>query len=283
MKPTWSDKDENIVFIPHPKGFDVPVRVYGEEGSKTPLIMLHGLQSHSGWFAQSASFISSLGIPVYVVDRYGSGLSEAPRGGYRSIKECIEDIDVIFRHVMYKHSREKIHLLGHCYGAIPAFIFTCAQENMVRSLVVPTSGVYTKVDVGFMDKIKILFSSLCRCDVKIPVPLTPEMMSDLEEYVAFIKNDKLSLYYASGRFFFGIKKARSFIERCAHNIKVPIFMAFAGKDIVCKNDKNKKLFDSMKSSVKAVKTYNNARHILEFSKDKDEFFKDLARWFGEVA
>ena len=75
------------ITVPPAEGYDIAVRVYGETGGKTPVVMTHGLQSHSGWFAQSAAAMAAGGHPVYAVDRRGSGLSQGPRGDMQAFDE----------------------------------------------------------------------------------------------------------------------------------------------------------------------------------------------------
>jgi alpha-beta hydrolase superfamily lysophospholipase len=274
----YSTDESNIEVIAGPAGVKTFARVYGKDGPKNPLIMLHGLQSHSGWFTQSASFIAGLGIPVYSVDRYGSGLSEAPRGGYRSINDSLDDIDAAARFAMENHSADKVYLLGHCFGAIGACLYTSRRRERVKALIMPTPAIFTKNDLKPLDKLKVLLSRMTWSDIPVPVPLEPSMMSELDEYIDFAGSDNLALRYASGRFFYDIPKARRMAVESAGSIKTPVFMALSGLDRVCDNGNNRAFFDSLGSEDKILKVYPGARHILEFSKEKEAFFGDLAGW-----
>src|SRR6185369_13539634 len=69
-----------IEFVAARDGKRIPVRTFGANGSRRPIIVAHGLESHSAWFVQSAAFMAGLGHPVYLVDRRGSGLSRERRG-----------------------------------------------------------------------------------------------------------------------------------------------------------------------------------------------------------
>jgi len=278
MKPTFSNTDSNIEFIPNSSGFSIPVRTYGLTGANIPLLMLHGLQSHSGWFTQSGMFAASVGTPVYAMDRYGSGLSKAPRGGYRALEDSLADILIAARYAMDRHGKKSIHILGHCFGALTAAAFASVHSDITKSLILPTPALYTKTDVRPIDKARIFYSMLSGQEVRVPVPLTPEMMSDMDEFVEFARKDPLSLRDAAGKSFLEIKKTRRFVKSRFKDIDAPFFMALAGKDPICRNDKNIRLFDSLNITDKKLKTYKQALHILEFSPDRDEFFADLAGW-----
>ena len=76
-----------VEFVAAADGAQIPVRVFGAGGAKRPVLMTHGLESHSGWFVQSGAFLAGLGHPVYLVDRRGSGLSRQRRGHVDDFRE----------------------------------------------------------------------------------------------------------------------------------------------------------------------------------------------------
>src|SRR6188474_2637715 len=51
-------------FLPARDGVQIPVRIFGSHGRRRPVLMTHGLESHSGWFVQSGAFMAGLGHPV---------------------------------------------------------------------------------------------------------------------------------------------------------------------------------------------------------------------------
>ena len=108
------------------------------------------------------------------------------------------------------------------------------------------------------------------------------MFSDLERYRAFIRGDKLSLKVATARFFSQVPRARRFVERNTGCLAMPVFMALAGTDRICDNEKNRAFFERLPSTHKRLVTYRGARHILEFSSEKEIFFADLKKWLEEA-
>ena len=285
MKPTSSAQDTHIEFISSPHGFDIPVRVYGKDAKGTPVLMTHGLQSHSGWFVQSAIFIAGLGLPVYLIDRRGSGLSEGKRGSCRHFREFTEDIDAVACHAMNLHGKDKVHVLGHCLGALSALAYAAVRPDEMKSLVLTTPGIYTLTDLSLGEKIKVVWSKLTGREIHLPVPLETEQFSDVEEYTSFIKNDALSLREVTGSFYYEVLRIRLFIRRHLGKINMPVFMACAGRDPICDNARNRHFFEGLQSERKMFRMYERARHILEFSTEKYSFFDDLRRWFeslGEV-
>jgi alpha-beta hydrolase superfamily lysophospholipase len=260
----------------------IPVRYFKGEEGYCPVILFHGLQSHSLWFVQSARFIADLGIPVYAMDRRGSGLSRSKRGDAKNYQEMVDDIDAVVEYAIRMHNAKQVHILGHCFGAIPATLYASIHPEKVKSIILPTPGIHTHSDLSFGQKLNVFFSKLTWQNTYIPVPLKTELFTDLEAYRDFVEQDKLSLKYATASMYYTIHKARIYLRKNKGNITAPVFMAFAGRDQISDNNDNKEFFDHLSNPKNLLKTYNQARHILEYSADKDVFFADLKDWFREV-
>jgi alpha-beta hydrolase superfamily lysophospholipase len=246
--------------------------------------MLHGLQSHSGLFEDSQSFLAELGLPVYAFDRRGAGLSREPRGDCRDFHVWIDDVGAVAERACKDHGDERVHVLGHCFGALPATGFACAQPERVRSLVVATPALFTKVDLSLGDKLRLVASAALGRGSAFPVPFATEDLSELPDRVARMRADSLSLHEATGALFLQVRRIRAFVRGHLAALTMPVLMACAGRDPICDNVSNRKLFASIPSVHKRLIEYPRARHILEMSVERKEFFADLAHWFaGEAA
>jgi len=260
----------------------IPVTVYGERTRGVPVVMLHGLQSHSGWFAQSANSLAEAGHPVYAMDRRGSGLSRSPRGECDGLDEMLADIAAVIEQAKQRHRTDSVHLLGHCFGAIPAAAYTCAHPERVRTLILSTPGLYTYSDLSLPQKLRLAGASLTRREIYLPVPLETEAFTEDAGYQTFIRSDPLSLREATGSFFLSVRDARRSIARHERALVMPVFMACAGGDTICNNRANLEFMQRIPSPRKWILAYPNARHILEFSPEKPVFFRDLAAWLREA-
>jgi len=257
----------------------LPVRVFGRDQPGTPVILVHGLQSHSGWFVQSADFIAHLGRPVYAFDRKGSGLSAAKRGHADSFEEWIEEIHTLAELANRRHGTSRVHLVGHCFGAIPATAFACRYPELVASLILPTAAIHTQTNVSFAEKLAILSGQLTGRQNYIPIHLQAEMFTDLPDYEAFIRDDALALTQATAQFYWQVPKARRYINKHIEHLTMPVFMALADEDPICDNAGNRQFFATLPAQKKWLKNYADAEHILEYSRERDAFFQDLTAWF----
>jgi len=269
-----------IEFI-NSRGAKIPVRVFGTNGTQRPVIMTHGLESHSGWFVQSAAFMAGLGHPVYLVDRRGSGLSRERRGHSDNFHQWSRDFESVARFALNRHRTNKVHVIGHCFGAIPATVFAIESSNLVASLILPTPGFVTSTDLGFSEKLHVVSDHLCRASHYLPVPLKTEQFTDSAEFQEFIRNDKLKLHEVTSAFYWNVNQARKFVRANLDAVQCPVWMGLAGRDEIVELDPTRALFRDFGSDQKRIAVFPEAKHILEFSPGRDAFFRELESWFSE--
>lgn len=265
-------------------GHAIPTRIWDTTPSAArapvPIVMTHGLQSHSAWFSRSQAFLAELGFPVYAFDRRGSGLSTERRGDCAGFREMVDDVLAVADRAHKDYGAAQVHVLGHCFGALPAAAFACLHPSRVKTLVLATPGLFTKSDLRPAEKLRVFASVTTGREARFPVPLEAELFSELPEHVQFIRDDALSLPDASARFYFAVFQVRRFLARASKSLTMPVLMACAGLDEICDNARNRRYFDSLPSPAKRLVEYPRAKHILEMSVQREDFFADLARWLG---
>ncbi|WP_298438763.1 alpha/beta fold hydrolase [Geobacter sp.] len=271
-----------VTCLTGPGDFAIPVRIFGEGGALLPVLMTHGLQSHSGWFAQSAALLAVRGHPVYAFDRGGSGLSRAPRGDCKDFMAWAREIEAVAEEAMRRHGARQVYLLGHCFGAIPATVFASEHPDKIRALILTTPAIYTRTSLAWSQTLKILLWPAGRMDFVVPSPLETEWFSELEEYKRFIAADPLALRETTGDFCWQIYQARRHLKANTERLTMPIFVALAGKDPISDVEKNSAWFQGLPSVRKLLVRYDDARHVLEFSPERDRFFSDLGRWLASL-
>ena len=263
-------------------GTVVPVRLFGSDGNRMPLLMVHGLQSHSGWFSQSAAFLASLGYPVYVMDRRGSGLSQAPRGDIKDFMQWANDIEAVRAYAIKQHGGSQVFLLGHCFGAIPATLYAERTPEAIKGLILTTPGIFTYTSIPFSQMLKIATTLSGQRDYYLPVPLDPDQFSELPEYEPLIAADPLALRSVTGDLYWQIHRARQYIKSNSDQLTMPILVGMAGEDEIADNRQNRQWLVDVPSPDKTEMTYPEARHILEYSLERQRYFEDLRQWLFRI-
>jgi alpha-beta hydrolase superfamily lysophospholipase len=258
------------------------LRCSGHGGTKAPVILLHGLQSHSGWFLQSAQHIASDGHPVYSFDRRGSGCSEGERGHLGDWRDLLADMQAVAARIEKDTGAQRVHVIGQCFGTLPATLYACHHPDRVLSLTLASPALFTRVSPGWEERARILFSMLGRGRALVPVPFTDGMMTDDPQYLDFMRSDPLAVRRLTASFYAQIVFARQHLNRCSHELRCPVFLATAGRDEICDSERNVEYFEKLPQVSKHRVNYPRAKHILEFSADRAAFFNDLAAWLDRT-
>lgn len=92
---------------------------------------LHGIQSHSGWYVETAAELTRRGYAVYLADRRGSGLSTGPRGDFESPEQLVDDVARVVDEAKRGDGDRPTVLVGGCWGARPAIAYASPYEGFV--------------------------------------------------------------------------------------------------------------------------------------------------------
>jgi len=285
---------EEIKIYPGALGAKLHYRKWSVPSPRGRVVLLHGIESHSGWYLASASFLAQRGFAVYAPDRRGSGLNLEARGDTPSYKALLEDLRIFIEGPpnvspsegqVQPQANEKIgpgiplHLIGLCWGGKLATAFSLLHPEHITSLTLITPGLASKVDFSGRKKMDIFFSSLFAPRKKFKIPIEkPEMFTANPQKIEYIKSDGLRLKDATARFFVESVKLDLFLRQRIHLLKKPIFLLLAGIDPIIDNQKVLSLVEQIPAEEKKIKVYKNSHHILEFEEDTQEFLEDLAKW-----
>lgn len=255
----------------------------GKSGSPV-VLYLHGVEGHSQWFENTASFLNQKGVTVYAPDRRGSGLNKRDRGHLSDYKVLLADIEGILRKIQVDHAGHAIILVGSCWGAKAAC--TIASEkyepqeggftSALSGLVLICPALYTKVDFDLKAKLTIGYNRLMgdrRALKKWSIPVVPTMFTDNPAYLDYIEKDPLRLTEATASFFFETMRLSKLAEAAAPNIQVPLLVLQSGADQIVDVKKVEEWYDKAKSTDKTMRIFPDAYHNLDFD----------ATWFRDYS
>lgn len=243
-----------------------------------PVVMLHGLQSHSGWFVGSQLALARAGHPVYAPDRRGAGLSAGARGDCERFTRLLDDVRVVCDQARRDTGASRVHLMGHCFGALPALLAAAALQDQLASLILASPACYTLARPSLPQRLRIGLSLLIGGGARLPIPYPDAQLTDDPHWLAAIRADPLALGAVTARFLYQIHLARKQLPGAVDRLRLPVFSALAGGDRICDNKKNRALLAPLADAQHQQRLYPAARHILEYSPDMTVFLQDLIEW-----
>ncbi len=267
-------------------GSALPMVVWRPAGARHALLYLHGIQSHSGWYAASSRRLAEAGVAVYQVERRGSGTdTEHERGHVEGAETWLEDTAVAAETACAEVDLGRLHLMGVSWGGKLALAAGGARPDLYRSLILAAPGLVPQVDMVLATKARIVRALVSgRPRERFAIPLAdPALFTANPSRRRFIAEDPLSLREVTARFLFESRRLDRLARRAARRSRLPLFLALAGRDRIIDNQATRRMLARMPSDRARTVVYPEGRHTLEFEPDPERYLADLVAWVTSFA
>ncbi len=256
-------------------------RLYGEyyeaADPKALLLVVHGLQSHAGWY-MSGEQNADVGISSFAFDRRGSGLSDGKHGHADSVDNFMDDFGSALQHLQSLNSRGlPVHVMANSLGAVVALNYFSRNHNAnIASLVLTTPGTHStkEGDYSLFTKLAILTAP---AEKYFRSPIRDEHFVDEGSFLDWIKDDPMSRRSFTASFLRAVNQMKKDIGTKAASVDIPLFALTADKDAIIDNAAFEKEVFSNYSARKELRTYDS-KHYLYFGNDRDIVISDIQEW-----
>jgi len=254
-------------------------RVWYVPDCRAVVVMLHGIQSHSGWYVGSAEHLAQAGVSVLAPDRRGSGMNAEARGDAPNYRVLLEDVRRTVVQACQLFPGRPVHLVGISWGGKLAVAFALRYRQMLRSLILIAPGLYPQVDLHLAEKLAVLFWRFWEPGRLFPIPLCdPHLFTANPERVRYIAEDPLSLHGATARFLMVSRWLDVLVQRRGPTLRLPVLLFLAGQDRIVDNLRLRRFFQALPGPGKRLVVYPEAHHTLEFEPDPRAFLEELVEW-----
>jgi alpha-beta hydrolase superfamily lysophospholipase len=268
-----------------PDGSPLALFVWRPQRPRAAVVYLHGIQSHSGWYAASSRFLAERGVAVYQAERRGSGVDrDHERGHIDRAETWLADVAATAELARRETGLPGVHLVGVSWGGKLALASVARRPDLYLSLVLCAPGILPRVDVTLGAKVRIGRALAAgRETQRFPIPLDdPALFTASAERQRFIAEDPLSLREVTARFLMESRRLDRLARSAAAAVRTPTLLALAQEDRIIDNAATRALVYRMPAR-RRVRTYAGAHHTLEFEPDPRGYFEDMAEWVEEWA
>ena len=220
-------------------GYPTTMLRWPAAGGKSPVLMVHGIQSHPGWFVGSAAAMWRAGHSVYQLTRRGSGSNDVRRGHALSARLLLDDLAIAHRYVLEETGAESCHLVGVSWGGklLAAYAAAKRADELIASLTLASPGIAPRVDVSPKTKLAIAGCLFVAPGKLFDIPLSHvELFTDNEAMRRYLREDTRRLHRATARFLYVSRRLDRMIKRArAGAIKVATTLILAEGDRIIDN------------------------------------------------
>jgi alpha-beta hydrolase superfamily lysophospholipase len=242
-------------------------------------VVLHGVQSHGGWYHGLGRTLAAAGYETHFPDRRGSGANQADRGHTPSSRRLIDDVAERLRALRDADPGLPLALAGISWGGKTAVVTAAKHPGLVDLLALICPGLQPRVGVSVRERLAIALAFLTDRRRTFPIPLSdPALFTASPDGQRFIAADRLSLRAGTA----ALLAASTFIDRQVRRVpprvRQPVLLMLAGHDRIVDNARTLAYFHRLASPDKHVIEYPEAHHTLEFEPDPTRYARDLIAW-----
>jgi alpha-beta hydrolase superfamily lysophospholipase len=261
-------------------GYPLHVAVWPAQGSiKGRVVVLHGVQSHGGWYEGLGRRLAEAGYEASFPDRRGSGANQAERGHTPSPRRLLDDLAEWLATRRSEPPHAPVALAGISWGAKLAVLAAGWHPDRVDALALLCPGLHPRVGVSRRERLQIGWAYFTNRRKTFPIPLSdPALFTANPERQAFIASDPLSIRQGTASLLAASTIIDLWVRRVPKRIHQPVLLVLAGQDRIVDNARTRQYFDRLASRDRRVLEYPEAHHTLEFEPDPARYARDLIGW-----
>jgi alpha-beta hydrolase superfamily lysophospholipase len=250
---------------------------------KGQVVIVHGVQSHGGWYHNLGRTLAAAGYITSFPDRRGSGANQLDRGHTSTPRRLNVDLAEWLRSVKAEHPESPLALAGISWGGKLVIIAAARYPKVVDAIALICPGLHPRVGVSRRERFQVFWSFVTNRRKAFEIPLSdPALFTASIQRQAYIASDPLSLRHATA----SLMAASSFIDLLVkwsrRRVRQPALLMLAGQDRIVDNARTLDYFEGLASVDRKVIEYPEGHHTLEFEPDPSRYALDLAAWLDRT-
>jgi alpha-beta hydrolase superfamily lysophospholipase len=241
---------ENVLQARAADGYALHYRSWQAGPGDTLVVTLHGVLTHSGWFAELGDALLERGIHVIGHDRRGSGLNLVDRGDVDSPQRLLDDLAAVVE--PHRAAYRRIVYLGWCLGTTVALRYLLEKPHMGEALILMSPDIFER---HVTDRVRRAFAGpewddRTRPRLTVPIPL--EVYTETAGLETFIRPDTLKLKDFTPRFMRASMRLKEDLEAGFQAFHKPSMLILAARDQIIDNPRTIELYSRMGSEQREV-------------------------------
>jgi acylglycerol lipase len=258
-------------------GLEIFIRSWRPPGkARAVLAIVHGVNSHSGYYGWTAEQLISSGLAVYALDLRGRGKSDGERFYLDSIGDYTSDVNTL---VTLARSREPglpVFLLGHSAGGVISCVYTLEHQAELAGLICESFAFQVAAPDFALAVVKGLSHLAPHAHV---LKLKNEEFSRDPDVVQAMNDDPLIAHEVQPtRTVAELVRADERLKREFPLITLPVLILHGTADKVTRPGGSQLFYDTAGSRDKTLKLYQGHVHDLLNDVDKDVVMQDIKAW-----
>ncbi|MBY0504485.1 MAG: lysophospholipase [Bryobacteraceae bacterium] len=258
-------------------GMNIFVRSWRPEDSARGVVaIVHGFNSHSGYYQSVGEELATSGFAVYALDLRGRGKSDGERYFIRDIHEYTNDVTALVELAKSREPGLPVFVLGHSAGGVVSCIYTLEHQSEIAGLICESFAFQVYAPDFALAVLKGLSHIAPHAHVlRLPI----KDFSRDPSVVGAMNNDPMVAHEVQPTSTVAaMVRADERLKQEFSLMKLPVLILHGSEDKVTKPQGSQFFFDNAGSADKTLKLYEGHYHDLLNDIGKDLVLGDLRGW-----
>jgi acylglycerol lipase len=242
------------------------------------VVVVHGINEHSGRYAVLAHDLNRHGYAVYALDLRGHGHSEGDRTLIRTFDDYLDDVETLLERVASRNPDKPVFLFGHSMGGAIVALLGIDRRPKVRGLILSAPAVLIAGGVFPILRRLAAFFSMVWPTLRL-TRMGCRFISRDPAVVEGFRNDPLVFH---GRFPVRtgaeILRAAKRIQTDAQQLTLPLVVFHGTGDYVTDPKGSRLLVAHAGSADKTLLLYSGLYHEVFSEPEREQVVGDLLAW-----
>ena len=261
-------------------GLKIFTRSWQPEGkTRGVVVIVHGLNSHSGQYLWVGEQFATKGLAAYAIDLRGRGRSEGERYYVEKIEDFTDDVATLVRTAKLENPGLPVFVLGHSAGGVVSCVYTLDHQSEIDGLICESFAY----DLPVPDIVLSFLKGLSYITPHTHVfSLKNKDFSRNPDVVESMDNDPLIMGESQPA-----QTARVMINAASRLneefplIKLPVLILHGTDDKATNPAGSQEFYQHAGSTDKTLKLYEGHYHDLLNDIDKEVVMTDIENWIDE--
>lgn len=247
-----------------------------EENPRGVVVIVHGLNSHSGYYQWVADQFTTINYAVYALDLEGRGQSEGERFYVQSIYDYVNEVDQLVDIAKATYQSLPIFVLGHSAGGVIACLYALEHQNKISGLICESFAYQVPAPDFALTVLKGLSHLAPHLHT---IKLKNEDFSRDTSVVEAMNNDSLIAHESQpSKTMEQLVIADERLKKEFPLITLPVLILHGTNDKATKYSGSQFFYNNAGTADKTLKLYEGHYHDLLNDIDKEKVMADIQEW-----
>jgi len=258
-------------------GLKIFMRSWRPDGkARGVIVLVHGFNSHSGYYLWAAQQLLASGLAVYALDLRGRGKSDGERYFVNKFSEYHDDVHKLVQTARSREPGLPLYIFGHSAGGVIASNYTLDHQADLAGLICESYAFQVYAPDFALAVLKGLAHIAPHAHVlKLPIPdfsRDPKVIEAMNNDPAIAHEVQPTLTVAE------MVRADERLLRDFGQFTLPLLIIHGKADKVTKPGGSQMFFDQASSTDKTLKMYEGFAHDPLNDIGKETVMADIRGW-----